>query len=208
MEEFIVKCVLCKNESVKDYYLCSECKNKKKGISIKSKKGEIKIPCMDTIIVPVEMVVANNYNPNNVSKNNMDLLEESIISNGFCFPIVTIWDYEMEKFIIVDGFHRDEIFRSFLGAEEIAIIVLEQDTAQRMAATVQFNRARGVHQVELMGDLVQSLINQGVYDEEIAKRLGMEIEEVFRLKQITGIAELFKNQTYSKSWEMEVDDNV
>ena len=76
-----------------------------------------------------------------------------------------------------------------------------------MAATVQFNRARGVHQVELMGDLVKSLTEQGLTDEEIAKHLGMEMEEVFRLKQITGIAELFKNQTYSKAWEM-VDVDV
>lgn len=78
-----------------------------------------------------------------------------------------------------------------------------------MAATVQFNRARGVHQVELMGDLVRALIEQGASDEEISKHLGMEMEEVYRLKQITGIAELFKNQPYSKAWEMvEVEDNV
>jgi hypothetical protein len=78
-----------------------------------------------------------------------------------------------------------------------------------MAATVQFNRARGVHQVELMGDLVQALVQQGVDDEDIAQRLGMEAEEVFRLKQITGIAELFKNQLYSKAWEMqEVPDDI
>ena len=77
---------------------------------------------------------------------------------------------------------------------------------ERMAATVQFNRARGVHQVELMGDLVQKLVEQGMEDEEISKHLGMELDEVLRLKQITGIAELFKNQTYSRAWEMkEVD---
>ena len=77
---------------------------------------------------------------------------------------------------------------------------------QRMASTVQFNRARGVHQVELMGDLVKALFEQGADDEEIAKHLGMELEEVFRLKQITGIAALFKNQTYSRSWEMQEVD--
>ena len=92
-------------------------------------------------------------------------------------------------------------------AKRIPIIVLDHDITKRMEATVQFNRARGVHQVELMGDLVQALIEQGVPDEEVAQKLGMEIEEVFRLKQITGIAELFKKQIYSKSWEMtEVDE--
>jgi hypothetical protein len=170
---------------------------------IKSKKGNIKLPVMCPILVPKELVVANNYNPNNVAKNNMELLEQSIIDNGFCFAIVTVWDFELEKFVIVDGFHRDTILNIWLECEQIPIIILEQDMAQRMSATIQFNRARGVHSVELMGDLIQGLVNQGMEDEEISKHLGMEMEEVFRLKQITGIAEMFKNQTYSKSWEME-----
>lgn len=174
---------------------------------IKSKKGNIKLPVMCPLLVPRELVIANNYNPNNVSKNNMDLLEQSIIDNGFCFAIITVWDEELEKFVIVDGFHRDTILNAWLQCEQIPIIVLEHNMAKRMAATIQFNRARGVHSVELMGDLVQSLVNQGQSDEEIAKHLGMEGEEVFRLKQITGIAELFKNQAYSKSWEMEEIDN-
>lgn len=78
--------------------------------------------------------------------------------------------------------------------------------AERMSATVQFNRARGVHQTDLMGDLVQGLVSQGMKDDEIAQHLGMELEEVYRLKQITGIAELFKNQLYSKSWDMKEEN--
>lgn len=176
---------------------------------IATKKGDIKLPCLNVQIVPIDQVQANTYNPNNVSSQNMALLEESILSNGFCFAVVTVWDPDLEKYIIVDGFHRYLIFRDWLEAKELPIIVLEHDISQRMAATVQFNRARGVHQVELMGDLVQALVEQGLEDDEIAQKLGMEIEEVFRLKQITGIAELFKNQIYSKSWEMmEVPDNV
>ncbi len=176
---------------------------------IKTKKGFISLPVMCPIVVPRELVQANNYNPNNVAKNNMELLETSILNNGFCFAIVTVWDEDLGKFVIVDGFHRNEIIEQWLEAEEVPIIVLELTAAQRMEATVQFNRARGVHQVELMGDLVQALAEQGVPDDEIAQKLGMEIEEVFRLKQITGIAELFKNQIYSKSWEMmEVADDV
>ena len=170
---------------------------------IKSKKGDIKLPCMEPRIVPIEQVQANNYNPNNVPKNNMLLLEESIMSNGFCFPVVTIWDPESEKYVIIDGFHRYTIFKDYLEATEIPIVVLDEDIVQRMSATVQFNRARGVHQVELMGDLVAALAKQGVKDDEIAQRLGMELEEVLRLKQVTGIAEIFKNQNWSNSWEME-----
>lgn len=176
---------------------------------IETKNGPVKLPCMDIRVVDIGQVQANNYNPNNVASNNMALLEESILANGFCFPVVTVWDPDTEKYVIVDGFHRYLIFRDHLEAKQLPIIVLEHDISQRMAATVQFNRARGVHQVELMGDLVQALIQQGVPDEDIAQRLGMELEEVFRLKQITGIAELFKNQLYSKSWEMvEVDEGV
>lgn len=175
---------------------------------LESKKGPIQLPCMDVILVPAEKVIANNYNPNNVPKNNMELLQQSILDNGFCFPIVTIYDEEIDKYIIIDGFHRYTILKDWLQTEQIPIVVLKHDIKKRMAATVQFNRARGVHQVELMGDLVQALVNQGVEDDEIAKHLGMELEEVFRLKQITGIAELFKNQEYSKSWEMiEVKEN-
>lgn len=169
---------------------------------IPSKYGDIALPLLNVEIVDINRVAANNYNPNAVSDNNMDLLKESILANGFCFAVVTVWDPESEKYIIVDGFHRYLLFKDYLEATEIPIIVLEHTMAQRMEATVQFNRARGVHQVELMGDLVQALVEQGVDDAEIATKLGMEIEEVFRLKQITGIAELFKNQIYSKSWTM------
>lgn len=169
---------------------------------IESKKGKIALPCMEAVIVPIDKVQANSYNPNAVDDNNMRLLEESIRSNGFCFPIVTIYDDSLEKYVIIDGFHRYAIFRDYLQAKEIPIVVLEQDISQRMEATVQFNRARGVHQVELMGDLIRALADQDVDDDEIARKLGMEPEEVFRLKQIAGIAEVFKNQIYSKSWEM------
>ena len=178
-------------------------------MTIKTKKGEIKLPVMYPIIVPIDKVQANNYNPNNVPKNNMLLLEQSIIDNGFCFAVVTIYDEEIDKYIIIDGFHRYTIFKDYLEADKIPIIVLEHDIRQRMSATVQFNRARGVHQVELMGELVRSLTEQGMSDDEISKHLGMETEEVFRLKQITGIAELFKNQTYSTAWEIkDVEEDV
>ncbi len=174
-----------------------------------SKVGPISLPCMEVILVSAEKIKANNYNPNNVAKNNMELLQRSILDNGFCFPIVTIYDDIEDEYVIIDGFHRYTILKDYLGVKEIPVVVLQHDIKQRMAATIQFNRARGVHQVELMGDLVQALVEQGMADDEISKHLGMELEEVHRLKQITGIAELFKNQVYSKSWEMmEVENSV
>jgi ParB-like chromosome segregation protein Spo0J len=176
---------------------------------IQTQMGAVALPCMTPLLVPIEKVQANNYNPNNVSSDNMKLLLQSILDNGFCFPVVTIYDETLDRYVIIDGFHRYQIFRDYLKAAEIPVVVLEHDIKKRMAATVQFNRARGVHQVELMGDLVQALVQQGASDEEIARHLGMNPEEVYRLKQITGIAELFKNQTYSRSWEMqEVPDDL
>lgn len=176
---------------------------------INTRKGKIKLPCMSPVLVPVSKVRANTYNPNHVSDNNMELLLQSIIDNGFCFPVVTIYDDVLDEYVVIDGFHRYLIFRDYLQAEEIPIVVLDHTLAERMAATVQFNRARGVHQVDLMGDLVQALVGQGLEDTEIAQHLGMDDEEVYRLKQVTGIAEIFRNQTYSRSWTMtEVDEDV
>lgn len=169
-------------------------------MQISTKKGTVSLPCMEPKIVPIEKVKANDYNPNHVSRPNMLLLEKSIRTNGFCYPVVTVYDDAADQYIIVDGFHRYLIFRDYLHAAEIPVVVLEQPLDRRMAATVQFNRARGVHGVEEMGGLVRGLVEQGLDDAEIASRLGMELEEAYRLKQVTGIAELFKGRGYSKSW--------
>ncbi len=176
---------------------------------IKTAEGNLALPCMDVQVVPMEKVIANNYNPNHVSDQNMELLHTSIRDNGMCYAVVTIYDSVIDRYIIVDGFHRYSDLKDRWQATECPVIVLNHDIKQRMAATVQFNRARGVHQVELMGDLVQALVDQGATDEEIAEHLGMEAEEVYRLKQVTGIAALFKDQIHSRAWQMqEVPDEV
>lgn len=169
---------------------------------IKTEHGNIKLPCMNPTMVEISKLQANDYNPNNVSENNMKLLEESIISNGFCYPVVTIFDSTQDKYIIIDGFHRYTIFKDYLKAKEIPIIVLNQNISERMEATVQFNRARGVHQTELMGNLVVELLKNGVDETAIAKKLGMELEEVLRLKQVKGVANFFKNEEYSNAWKI------
>ncbi len=175
-----------------------------KGIDeIDTKEGKITLPCMNPVIVPLDKVQANDYNPNHVSDNNMQLLLQSVKDNGFCFPVVTIYDDILEKYIVIDGFHRYLIFKDYLQADVLPVVVLNEDISQRMASTVQFNRARGVHQVDLMGDLVQKLVESGASDEDISQHLGMDMEEVYRLKQITGIAEIFKNASHSKAWHME-----
>lgn len=166
-------------------------------------KREIKVPCLDVKLVPRDLVQANNYNPNHVPKDKMELLKQSILDNGFCFPIVTIWSEEDGKYIIIDGFHRYTICQpEWLDIEQVPIVVLEHDISKRMAATIQFNKARGVHQVDLDADVVRSLLEQGMSEEEVSRHLGIDLDTVLRYKQMTGIVDLFKNIDYTPSWEV------
>jgi ParB-like chromosome segregation protein Spo0J len=172
-------------------------------IYTKAKKQKILIPCVNGILVLRPLVIANDYNPNHVSDDKMRLLHTSIISNGFCFPIITIWDYIEQIFIVVDGFHRYTIAGpNWLDMDYIPIVVLDRDISQRMIATWQFNKARGNHEVDLDADLIRSLIQQGMSEEEISQNLEIDLDTVYRYKQLTGIAELFKNANYSMSWGM------
>lgn len=166
-------------------------------------KREIKVPCLDVKLVPRDLVQANNYNPNHVPKDKMELLKQSILDNGFCFPIVTIWSEEDGKYIIIDGFHRYTICQpEWLDIEQVPIVVLDHDISKRMAATIQFNKARGVHQVDLDADVVRSLLEQGMSEEEVSRHLGIDLDTVLRYKQMTGIVDLFKNIDYTPSWEV------
>lgn len=169
--------------------------------------SQIAVPCMNTLLVRSELVVANGYNPNSVPDEKMNLLRQSIVDNGFCFPIVTIWDDEQGVFVIIDGFHRSLIGSGeWLGLEYLPVVVLEHDITKRMAATIQFNKARGVHQVDLDAEVIRKLIEQGLSEEDVATRLGIDLETVHRYKQLTGVAALFAKSDYSMAWEMTEDD--
>lgn len=166
-----------------------------------TRKARLPVPCTETLLVARGMVVANAYNPNHVPKDKMRLLRQSILDNGFCFPVVTIWDAADERLVIVDGFHRYTIAtEAWLDLSHIPAVVLDHDISQRMYATVQFNKARGVHQVDLDADVIRALIRQGQTEEEIAVHLGIDLETIHRYKQLTGIAELFAKADYSMPW--------
>ena len=160
---------------------------------------EIKMLALEAKLVPIDEVYANDYNPNIVAAPEMKLLETSIIENGFCYPIAVIKD-ENNMYCIVDGFHRYTVAKK-LNLKEIPVVVLKHDIVKRIAATVQFNRARGTHQVLDMSKIVIRLVGEGKIDSEIAEMLGMDGDEVFRLKQLSGLKEAFKNKEFSKSWE-------
>lgn len=165
---------------------------------------------VDCIVwVRSEEIHANDYNPNSVAPPEMELLKRSILQDGYTQPIVS-WKNE-EKFEVVDGFHRNRVGKEFSEVRErvhgyLPITIINEnrlDKGDRMASTIRHNRARGKHKVESMSDIVVELKRRNWSDKKIANELGMDQDEVLRLAQITGLAEMFANQDFSKSWEVE-----
>lgn len=154
-----------------------------------------------------ELVEGNDYNPNKVAPPEMRLLEISIDEDGYTQPIVT---YQAgEKYEVVDGFHRKRVgqesrrvrerVRGYLPVTQIRSG--QEEAKNRIAATIRHNRARGEHGVIPMIEIVARLVRRGWTDEEIAKELGMQADEVLRLKQNSGLPELFRDHEYSRAWE-------
>lgn len=156
---------------------------------------EIKMP----VLVKLEYLKPNPWNPNKVMKPEMDLLELSIRKSGFCFPLVVIKENET-SYMIVDGFHRHLVAKR-LKMEYVPVVILDEPVSELMNATIRFNRARGTHQIDRMSNIVADLIDQGCSGQEISKNLGMDADEVLRLKQNSGIASLFKDSEFSNAWE-------
>jgi ParB-like chromosome segregation protein Spo0J len=162
--------------------------------------------------VPADTVTANDYNPNSVAPPEMRLLATSILADGYTQPIVG--NREDERVIVIDGFHRHRVGREnpkvrkrVHGYLPVAQIRTEQGGRQeRMASTIRHNRARGQHSVDKMSEIVAELAKKGWDDAKIAHELGMDADEVLRLKQITGLAELFADRDFSEAWEIERDD--
>jgi ParB-like chromosome segregation protein Spo0J len=156
--------------------------------------------------VPVEEVEPNDYNPNSVAKIEMGLLYRSILKDGYTQPIVTIRDPETGKYVIVDGFHRyftcktnQDIRERNLG--RVPIVVIKKSINERMSATIRHNRARGSHSIQGMSNMVFKMLDNGWSDAEICNELGMEVDELLRLKHVTGFSKLFQNQEYKLAWE-------
>ncbi len=164
-----------------------------------------KSPVYNIITVPVEKIQVNNYNPNSVAPPEMKLLYESIKNDGYTMPIVCYHDKKQDVYIIVDGFHRYRIMLEHPDIYEreggmLPVSVIDKPLDQRMASTIRHNRARGTHDVELMSNIVRDLHALGRSDAWISKHLGMDRDEILRLKQITGLAALFKDIKFGKAW--------
>jgi ParB-like chromosome segregation protein Spo0J len=158
--------------------------------------------------VPLEKIRANSYNPNSVAPPEMALLELSIWEDGYTMPIVCYYLPADDVFEIVDGYHR---YTTMLKSDRIRerergmipVVVIDKDMSNRMASTIRHNRARGSHSIELMSGIVSELVESGMSDAWILRHIGMDRDELLRLKQITGIAALFKDAEFSEAFSVE-----
>ena len=164
--------------------------------------------------VKEDLVVANDYNPNSVAPPEMELLHTSIQEDGYTQPIVVFFHDGIYE--VVDGFHRNRVGKEYEDIRErihgyLPVTVINDDRhdkADRIASTIRHNRARGKHQVEKMSDIVIDLKRRNWSDEKIARELGMDADEVLRLTQITGLAEMFADQDFSEAWEVDINDET
>lgn len=165
-----------------------------------------KSPVYNVKAIPIEKIVANTYNPNAVAPPEMKLLYDSIKEDGYTMPIVCYYDKESDHYVIVDGFHRYRVMMEHSDIREreygmIPVSVIDKPIDHRMASTIRHNRARGSHNVDLMSNIVKELHELGRSDAWISKHLGMDKDEILRLKQITGLAALFKDVEFGRAWK-------
>ena len=163
-----------------------------------------KSPVYNIIAVPIEKVVANEYNPNIVAPPEMKLLELSIWEDGYTMPCVCYYRKDEDVYEIVDGFHRYQVMKTSPRIYErekglLPVSVIDKDLSERMASTIRHNRARGMHSVELMIHNVSELTKSGMSASWIIRNIGMDKDELLRLKQISGLAELFADKAFSPS---------
>lgn len=161
-----------------------------------------KSPVYNVKAVPVEKVQANDYNPNVVAPPEMRLLELSIWEDGFTMPCVCYYDGEKDVYILVDGYHRYQVLKTSKRIYErehglLPVVVIDKELSNRMASTIRHNRARGSHNIELMCNIVAELDRAGMSDRWIMKNIGMDRDELLRLKQISGLADLFAHKDFS-----------
>lgn len=165
-------------------------------------------PVYNVKAIPLKKIRANDYNPNKVAPPEMKLLELSIWEDGFTQPIVCYYDKRRDEYIVVDGFHRYTILMTSDRVRDreqgmAPVVVIDKELGERMASTIRHNRARGSHNIDLMSNIVKELLEMGKSDAWICRNIGMSADEVLRLKQITGLASLFKDEEFSKSWQVE-----
>jgi len=170
------------------------------GYDLSEEEMRLAFPCLFAELVPLEKVQFNDYNPNKVAPPEMRLLKKSIQEDGYTQPIVVIYNPINDKYIVVDGAHRYKNAVK-LKLTHVPVTIINKGIKDRIAATTRHNRARGEHNVTQMSNIVAELVLLGWDNLEISQHLGMEADEVLRLKQNTGLPEIFQSHEYSQAWE-------
>lgn len=161
-----------------------------------------------------ETIEANDYNPNSVAPPEMKLLETSILQDGYTQPIVSFLE-DTGLRTVVDGFHRNRVGKESEVIKErifgfLPVVTINEDRTDkgdRIASTIRHNRARGKHKVDAMSEIIIDLKRRNWSDEKIAKNLGMDADEILRLTQISGLAEMFQDKEFSNAWEVDLINN-
>lgn len=161
-----------------------------------------------------DSVSANDYNPNSVAPPEMELLRLSIEADGYTQPIVSMLEADLKNRTVIDGYHRNRVGKECPDIQSrvhgylpvVTIRESQSDINNRVASTIRHNRARGKHKIDAMSDIVIDLKKRNWSDSKIAKNLGMDADEVLRLCQIGGLAELFSDKDFSMSWEAGIDN--
>jgi ParB-like chromosome segregation protein Spo0J len=164
-------------------------------------------PVYDVKRIHIDKIRANSYNPNSVAPPEMKLLETSIWEDGYTMPVVCYYLQEEDLYEIVDGYHRYTTLKTskrIFEREEgyLPVSIINKEVGDRMASTIRHNRARGNHSIELMSNIVSELVESGMSDSWIIKHIGMDKDELLRLKQITGLASLFLGKKFSETDEL------
>lgn len=159
-------------------------------------------PVYNVIAVPIDKLRANAYNPNHVAPPEMKLLYESIKDDGYTMPIVCYYIENDDVYEIVDGYHRYTVMQTHKDIYDrehgmLPVSVIDKPAQDRMASTIRHNRARGTHDVSAMANIVQELVDSGMSDSWIHKNIGMDLDEITRLKQINGLASLYLGREFS-----------
>jgi ParB-like chromosome segregation protein Spo0J len=165
-------------------------------------------PVYNVRAIPLEKIRANSFNPNRVAPPEMKLLELSIWEDGFTMPVVCYYVPGEDIYEIVDGYHRYTVLLTSDRIKEreqglLPVVIIDKDISNRMASTIRHNRARGSHSIELMSNIIAELTTAGMSDAWIIRHIGMDKDELLRLKQITGLADLFKEKDFSEAWSDE-----
>lgn len=173
-----------------------------------------KSPVYDVKRIPIEKVQANTYNPNVVAPPEMELLHTSIQEDGYTQPIV-VWENN-GKYEVVDGFHRNRVGKEYEDIRTrvkgyLPVVVINEnrnDKGDRIASTIRHNRARGKHTIDGMSQIVVDLKRRNWTDKRISKELGLDQDEILRLSQVYGLAEMFQDEEFSEAWEVNESDVI